>query len=86
MQDLGRSDLHRLGPMHEKQYGGIFWTHLLHLHVSAAPCHFTVMVQSWQRMSCFITCAKLLSGSLFPKIGAGLVSFFQGPWPRESGD
>jgi len=34
MQDLSRSDIHRIGIPHEEKYGGILWAHLLHYHVS----------------------------------------------------
>ena len=33
LQDLSRADIHRIGPPHEKEFGGMFWAHLLHHHV-----------------------------------------------------
>ena len=33
MQDLGRTDIHRLGIPHEEKLGGIVWVHVLHYHV-----------------------------------------------------
>ena len=32
-QDLGRTDIHRLGIPHEEKLGGIVWVHVLHYHV-----------------------------------------------------
>ena len=33
IQDLGRTDTHRLGIPHEEKLGGIVWVHVLHYHV-----------------------------------------------------
>ena len=36
LQDLSRADIHRIGPPHEKEFGGLFWAHLLHHHVGSS--------------------------------------------------
>ena len=33
IQDLGRTDIHRLGIPHEEKLGGIVWVHVVHYHV-----------------------------------------------------
>ena len=33
IQDLGRTDIHKLGIPHEEKLGGLVWVHVLHYHV-----------------------------------------------------